>query len=102
MLKEFVVGVRVLGPERIVVFIRGRELIYTAKNIAQILRFPHISPDVTPTPMVNLSQHEWDIKISEYFSLDEWNKDQSGYPVRDVPERWSSRFRAINEVIRMR
>ena len=58
LLKEFVVGVRVLGPERIVVLIRGRELIYTAENIAQILRFPHISPDATPTPMVNLSQQE--------------------------------------------
>ena len=52
--------------------------------------------------MVNLSQHEWDIEISEYFSRDEWNKDHSGYPVRDVPRRWSFRFRAINEVIQMR
>jgi hypothetical protein len=102
LLKEFVVGVRVLGPERIVVLIRGRELIYTAENIAQILRFSHISPDATPTPMVNLSQQEWDIKISEYFSPDEWNEDQSGYSIRDAPGRWSSRFRAINEVIRMR
>jgi hypothetical protein len=102
LLKEFVVGVRVLGPERIVVLIRGQELIYTAENIAQILRFPHISPGATPTPMVNLSQQEWDIEIFEYFSPDEWNEDQSGYPVRDAPRRWSSRFRAINEVIRMR
>jgi hypothetical protein len=52
--------------------------------------------------MVNLLQQEWDMKISEYFSPDEWNEDQFGYPVRDAPGRWSSRFRAINEVIRMR